>query len=859
MKRLKFAVTGIAVLVAMAAGNALELSRDSFGLLRDTKVYIQEWHIWWGFPYPDTRQPLAHMGTTLTAAGEPWRLNWNRNGYPLIGLYDSINPEVIRWQIRCMKATGLESAAVMIHPEWNTGIGFIQEEKGNIVKTILDIAAEEQFPVFFMDEVAFRHGSVAQKIDVCVERIAGFLGKYANHPGFYRVDGKPVYYFQTYGWKVSAAEIEQMFRRVEASTGEVHWMMFGPVSTFSKVPQLKQIVDGANIHRRDRATRNWKLEEQAPAGIFDAAHRNGKLVADMQYPKFDGTGQPWRQHGVAVYGQGGRMLEKTVIASFSAKPDFMMLSSWNDWEEGANFEPGWDFDGVSDDPYLYCKVIAHLKGIEFVPPPFPAKEYVHPTIWEKLGYGDGAGPLVEKITRSHARGGSLTVTVRDSMSEVTGLEVVWDGDLFWKAAQENSAKHTGRLSSAGGVGASVQQQDIFGFTPGYAAELQTAETAFSIPAGGMAEQEFAVGAAWAFAPESPLDGLKVRLANRDEIRLYEPKGGVEKDMVLNLTPYPRANQFPEELWNGWRTNVAVTLRPADTSRGLRVQGGGRKLGLLSLLGKPRSERVLETGRSVTPDGLTKQFHIRLPDSVLETPGAHFVWFRARDAAGNWGSPVLYAVPNYEFFHPVVTAAGAAPESPLQIPGALIADNCATADGWKSVGNLELKVEAAERAVTESSFLLGNTLVYRELVPAIANGGFQLSFLANHVNYERKMIALLTDSEGKRGYGVAWDSRGAGQNAGNGVVQIVKYESDKPFSWNASCTVLGSANPGVPAVGGPLTGFEFSRNAGSDELVLKVNGKTLLSRTDAAFREFGRLYLRGNQSQRIDRIILTPLP
>ena len=62
------------------------------------------------------------------------------------------------------------------------------------IQTALDIAAEENFPIFFMDEVAFRHGSAAQKIDVSVKRITDFIKKYGSHPGFYKIDGKPFYY-----------------------------------------------------------------------------------------------------------------------------------------------------------------------------------------------------------------------------------------------------------------------------------------------------------------------------------------------------------------------------------------------------------------------------------------------------------------------------------------------------------------------------------------------------------------------------------------------------------------------------------------------------------------------------------------
>ena len=115
--RLAAAACSASALLFTAAAAGPELGPESFGILKDKPTYIQEWHIWWGFPYPDSRRPFSHMDSTLTASGEPWRLDWNRNGYPLVGLYDSANPDIIRWQIRCMKAAGLDSVAVMIHPD----------------------------------------------------------------------------------------------------------------------------------------------------------------------------------------------------------------------------------------------------------------------------------------------------------------------------------------------------------------------------------------------------------------------------------------------------------------------------------------------------------------------------------------------------------------------------------------------------------------------------------------------------------------------------------------------------------------------------------------------------------------------
>ncbi|MBS1369352.1 MAG: hypothetical protein HPZ91_05280 [Lentisphaeria bacterium] len=848
--KLAAAACASAALLLAAAGP--ELGPESFGVLKDKPTYIQEWHIWWGFPYPDRQRPFAHMDSALTSDREPWRLDWNRNGYPLVGLYDSANPEIIRWQIRCMKAAGLDSVAVMIHPDNGGGIAFIQEAPTDMIGAILDIAAEEKFPVFFMDEVAFRKGSVAQNPEVMAERVIRFLKKYAGHPGFHRIGGKPVYYFQTYGWGVKPEELEAMFRKVETAAGPVHWMVFGAVNRFGAIPQIASMVDGASHHRRSKETRRWQLKEQDPGHIFSAGRRFGKKITDMQYPKFDGTSQPWRQTGVSQYGLGGRTLETTILNSLKSNPDFIMLSSWNDWEEGANFEPGWDFDGFSGDPYLYCRVIAHLRGREFVPPPLPPKEAVHPSIREKLGYGDGAGPVVEKIERSHNRGGALAVTVRDTASEVVALEAAWNGDFYYLAAQSAGGRPQGNLIPRAELPKSELLKNIFGYTPGRATAVRSGGIAFSVPEPEKVPGTFALGVATAFDPEKPMQPVIVRAANLHPVPLREPIGGRRAEYVFRLTPYPRDNRFPAELWNGWRTAVAVNPRPLDLAgKPLTLEADGAKFGLISILGDPRGERIVTSGVPFDEAGRIKTFHLTLPDEVLGAPGAHFVWLRAKDAAGNWGSPVLHAVPNYEFFD---RGAAALREAELDVPGALLADNCSRPDAWKPLSGGKPELRAFVEKKNANRLQIGNSLLYRDL-PQPARNGFKLTFDAAHTNFQRCLVVALTDAEGKRGYGVGWDSSRPDIAGGTGFVRLLKFNEKKPLDWNLSGRRLADAPSGHPALDESPARFELSLRDGV--LTLKVDGNTVATAKENEFGEFSRLYLRGNQHQLIDNIILTP--
>ena len=143
----------------------------------------------------------------------------------------------------------------------------------------------------------------------------------------------------------------------------------------------------------------------------------------------------------------------------------------------------------------------------------------------------------------------------------------------------------------------------------------------------------------------------------------------------------------------------------------------------------------------------------------------------------------------------------------------------------------------------------------DLKPALDRGGFHLTFDANHSSYQRKMIVWLTDAAGKHGYGVAWDSAKPDQAGGSGVVQIVKLDSDTPLDWNNSGKVLAAADSGHPAVSETPARFEFLRNG--DKLTVRVDGKPVVTAADPDFKRFDRLYLRGNDSQTVDRIILTP--
>lgn len=834
-----------------------QLDSQTRGITKDIPVFCQEWHVWWGFSYTNPQRAMSHMTTRLTSDMEPWRMQWDRNGYPYVGIYDSTNSKVIRWQMRCMKSAGIDATAVMIHPEMSKGVTFLNEEQ--LILPFLDLAAKEHFKIFYMDEVAFRKGSICQDPKVMAQRVIRFLKLVKDHPGLLKIDGKPVYYYQTWGYWPGVEATTQMMVDVEKEVGEVYWMIFGDVEHVSKVPQVDAIISSASIHRTENRSRTVDMSIQDPARTIAIGHKNNKKIGDLIYPKFDGTAQPWRQRQVSAYGKAGRMLEMHTAATMEDKPDFLMYSSWNDYEEGANLEPAWDIDGLTNDPFLYCRMMAHLRGNDFVQPANPPKESVIPMMWEKLGYGDGAGPIIDRVHRSHQRGGALWVYARDTVNPVTELEVIWDGDQYWQAAQPGQAKDTGNIKlTEGTVGPSYALTGYMGeFQIGSARELQSTTQVFDL---GSTAQELGaqpwIGAVWAFEPTSPRAGIAIEAKSVNDIVLAEPMGQVRTHMKISLTPANKPRELSPQSWEGWQSMVAMPVRAIDWKKDstLSVMGRYRKLAVLSTLGQPRESRFLkQTPEKLDEKGLSVCYRFEIPDKILDTPGLHVVWVRAKDAAGNWGSPQLVTVPNFEKPWPEL-ARPLVDVQTLEAPAdAVVADDMKDKGKWDG----GMRLQRSQQIVDSSVMIVGNSITKRPLDKPI-NGSFTLTFEMLHTNYQRGGIIAVMDKTSTKGYGFLWDSSNEKFNEGQGSVCLMKYNESEPFVYKTRGQEISKRiASGHNATQMPMARIQLTFDAGKGELQLKVDGKIKAVAHDTQFRSFDQLIIRGNTSQLYDNIVLRP--
>jgi hypothetical protein len=286
---------------------------------------------------------------------------------PLIGYYDSDDPAVVRWHVRLAKAAGIEAFLV----SWWGGANI---SGAAFEKTILPVAAEENFKVALCSELAQFHHDVP----ALVRQTADVLRRTKDSPAYLRLEGKPaVYCYQVpFEPKLTPATFAELRRGVEAEVGPVYWVMDKVANAgdrglnfpdaWLRIPEISLF----GFYGTFSIKRIWTRDELAPhyTRLVQQAHAAGKKVFLPAHPGHDNSG--FRPNDFFVIPRDdGATLRGYLRAITDAGADVALVTSFNEWPETTVVEPSSSWP----DPYLYLKILAEWKGVTFAAPPLPEK------------------------------------------------------------------------------------------------------------------------------------------------------------------------------------------------------------------------------------------------------------------------------------------------------------------------------------------------------------------------------------------------------------------------------------------------------------------------------------------------------
>jgi hypothetical protein len=270
----------------------------------ETRLFLAFYYPWYGTP----DGPAGN-----------W-LHWTpQRGYdsthvPLIGFYDSRSEEVISYHVRTAKSVGLDG---FISSWWGPD-NYIDDAFPMLLK-----AAEE----FGLKATIYLE--IAQSPQDLADQLHYVLTRYGDHPAFLSWDGRPVIFI--YGrvmGDLELGEFAQVFSELETQGLPAFYL-----ADRLDVNYL-QVFDG--LHTYSPLSNMDKYHE-----LTDECDALGKVFAATIAPGYDDT--IIRDPGLVVDRDNGSFYQDSWETIMLSQPDWVLITSWNEWHEGSEIEPSLEF------------------------------------------------------------------------------------------------------------------------------------------------------------------------------------------------------------------------------------------------------------------------------------------------------------------------------------------------------------------------------------------------------------------------------------------------------------------------------------------------------------------------------------
>lgn len=248
--------------------------------------------------------------------------------YPVGGAYNSMDPAVIDRHIHEAKACGIDG---FICTWW--GQGTYDDQAFALV---LDRAAAQDFHATIYWETAPHQGE--EQLRQAARDLLYVLNRYASHPAFLKIDGKPVIF--VYGrvmgqmppgaWPALITEVEQRYGSevvlIADGFQELYARLFDGVHSYAILDWLRGL-EPAEVSRA--------AQEHFTAAVA-LARSQGRVSCVTVMPGYDDT--KVRSPGLRVPRHDGQLYRALWEQAIAADPDWVLITSFNEWHEGSEIE-----------------------------------------------------------------------------------------------------------------------------------------------------------------------------------------------------------------------------------------------------------------------------------------------------------------------------------------------------------------------------------------------------------------------------------------------------------------------------------------------------------------------------------------
>ena len=285
------------------------------------KQVLAFYYGWYGL-HTQAGQDPHWQGVDTTA-----RTIANCPDYPQGGPYDSQDPLVIKRQVQQARAAGIT--------------GFVASWWGQKDRT------DQQFPLLLAAANGLKiapYIETAASADALADDITYLLKSYGKHRAWLRLNGKPVIF---------------IFDRVIQTLGRAGWqaahakvagkaVFVGPANDLVEINDRKRDFDALHIYSMQFPVSQPQATDPSALAAFYrdwvATQKGLKATTATVLPGYDDHLLPDRTGKRPIVDRAnGQLFQNLWRAVLGARPDWVLVVSFNEWQEGSQVEPSDQF------------------------------------------------------------------------------------------------------------------------------------------------------------------------------------------------------------------------------------------------------------------------------------------------------------------------------------------------------------------------------------------------------------------------------------------------------------------------------------------------------------------------------------
>jgi hypothetical protein len=233
--------------------------------------------------------------------------------HPKIGLYDSSNETVIRWQIEAAKAVGIDGFMVSCLPSWDVSTENLER--------LFRVADQMNFKIVYFFETIEAWPDMKEDVKSFLTNI---FEKFSDEPAWLRIDGRPVITFYT-AWRYTPTEWTEIFQYVK-DQGYEGFYIAGDAGIYSITS-----FDGYNHY--GFGPPEYALQSYPEESLFVHMKHAPKLwSADVLAENIS------IDYNRDTFSKG-EYYNHSWEAALISEPDWITITSWNEWGEYTEIEP----------------------------------------------------------------------------------------------------------------------------------------------------------------------------------------------------------------------------------------------------------------------------------------------------------------------------------------------------------------------------------------------------------------------------------------------------------------------------------------------------------------------------------------